>query len=90
MVLTPRTGQWVLEARGLQALRNVFISPPPHPRERWRGRGTLQLPTFPPAFQAPCTGHFAKDEKEKSGPPHCHVLALSNKSDSVLEKRRGL
>ena len=35
------------------------------PREIWRGRGKLQLPTQPPAFHAPCTGHLAKDEKEK-------------------------
>lgn len=87
MVLTPQTGQWALEAHGLPALRNVLISPPPHPGE---GKGHAAAPHPAPRLQAPCTGHFARDEKEKPGPPRCHVLALGNKSDSVLEKRRGL
>ena len=87
MFLTPRTGQWALEAHGLQALRNVFISPLPHPGERWRGRGTLQLPTLPLAFQAPCTGHFAMMRRKNRALPT--AMRWSSATKVILYLRKG-
>lgn len=67
----------------------VHFTPSP-PRGKMEGKGHAAAPYPAPRLPGPLHRAFCNDEKEKPGPPHCYALVLGNKSDSVLEKRRGL
>lgn len=75
-----------LEAHGLQALRNVFISPLSHPGKDGGEGGTLQLLPCPSPSR-PLAQGICNDEKEKPGPPHC--MRWSSATKVILYLRKG-
>lgn len=77
--------QWSLEAPGAAAGTEgecVCLNPSAHSRPHTHGE---QRPSLLPGRAGILQGR----SRRPPGPPCCHVLALWNKSDSVLEKMRG-
>ena len=87
MVLTPRTGQWVLEARGLQALRNVFISPPPPPGKDGGEGARFSSPPCPPPSRPLAQGMLQQMRRKNRALPT--AMRWPSATTVILYLRKG-